>query len=529
MQIGPSTLARGYRWLLSVRVGRRVYRLADSAVAVSSTELGTLQFESGLENIDVKVELALEPGAADEITIPLRLRFPGSLAALWFAGVPLHLSTAELAILPDGGTWETRVVVMDGLLDLEELALQGEVVRATLASEAPEDDLGTILEDSKRITPLTHPLLIDPLQSTASGYGKHYPIPFGRPGMGQPGSPAIRFRDSGANWWHLIAGGPVAASSVTVIDGQDTSTSFSVNDGTDGLSQPYSYVVASSTEAGHAAEGADKLFVTWPEAGAMPDPFDGGIWNKATSLLRWMAQLSRNQYDLGSIVSNADVLDRYKLDGYWNAQGAPAEFIEDELLPILPLSMSPGPGGHFFTLIRKPPLKHECVDHLIEGQNCWRVGRPKIVRARADLSSRVRVEYGHSPVTDAPMSTLTLSAEDALHSDSGAAGRDETVQRSGLFEAFPSGGETVIGSRFVWRDSTAGLIATDAAVRSAVPVVEMDLRVDYDKARIQPGMGVLFTFSAYGISSLPCRVLYWVPTTTGMVLTLEVMRLPFRD
>ena len=529
MQIGPSTLARGYRWLLSVRVGRRVYRLADSAVAVPSTELGELQFNSGLVEVDIRLELAVEPGAADEITIPLRLRFPGSLAALWFAGVPLHLSTAELAILPDGGTWETRVVVMDGLLDLEELALQGEVVRATLASEAPEDDLGTILEDSRRITPFTHPLLLSPIQTTVGGYGRYYPIPFGRPGMGQPGSPALRFRDSGSNWLHLIAGGHVAASSVTIIDGEDTSTTFTVHDATDGLSQPYSYVVASFPEAGSTTEGADKLFVTWPDAGAIPDPFDGGIWNKATSHLRWMAELSRNKYDIGSIASNADVLDRYKLDGYWDAQGTPAEFIEEELLPILPLSMSPGPGGHFFTLIRKPPLAHECVDHLIEGQNCWRVGKPKIVRARADLSSKVRVEYGHSPVTDAPMSTLTLSAEDALHSDSGAAGRDETVQRSGLFEAHPNGGETVIGSNFVWRDSTAGLIATDAAVRSAVPVVEMTLRVAYDKARIQPGMGVLFTFSAYGISRLPCRVLHWTPTTTGMLLTLEVMKLPFRD
>jgi len=530
MLLGRSALAPGYRWLLSLKIGRTVYRIADSAVSVESAEFGPLQYLSGLVSVDVSIELATEPGAAEEMSIPIQLRFPGDLAALWFAGVPIHLATAELAILPSGGSWETRTVVMDGLLDLEELALPGQTVRAQLSPELSEDDLGTILDPERRVGPKTQPLALSPLQTITSCYGRWYPMPFGRPGLGAPGSPAFQLRTSGARYEVMVAGGFVPSTTVDLIDGGNHTGSDTLAQLTDGLGQTYtSFTTNAGGPGDDPTDGGDKIFVAWPEAGAIPDPYDGTLWTKATSHLRWMAERSTIQYDLGSIISAADVLDRYRIDGFWDDQGKPSEFIEDELLPILPLSLAPGPGGHFFTLLRRPPIEHECIDHLTVGQDCWQVGRPKLVKPRSDLSSSVRVEYAYSPVSEGYGSSISLSAEEVLYSQTGSAARDTTTHRSGLFEANPSGGESKISSRFVWRDSTAGLIAADEVVRAAVPVAELTLRVRYDKARIQPGMGVLLTASDYSLSRMPCRVVAWTPTTTGLLLTLELMRLPFRD
>lgn len=530
MQVNGSTFRGDYRWLLVVEIGGTPYRLADSAVSVPSSVLGNMQFEPGIVSVDLSLDASGEAGDTDALSIPMRLRMPVSLAVLWHMGVPIHMASATLYVLPDGGSWSDVVEVLSGSLDIEQLALAGQVIRATLTTADADEDRGTILDPYQVINPASIPLV--PMFDTdviGSSIGQFYPLVFGRPGLGTlPGSPAYMVGKIGGTVYWLVSSGRTGVSSVDVIDSDNNTGTVSLTEQTDAFANPYMRYASVSPNPGNAAEERDGLFVTWGSAGAVPDPYSGGLWTSAASHLRYMAEASTRPYDIGSIKAVENVIGRYALDGYWDAQGSPSAFIEDELLPILPLTMTPGPGGAFFVLVGKPPLSHECVDHLIDGHNCHMIGQPELSRRRADLVDRVEVRFGASPVNDEYAYSITMQPEPGLHSNSGAAAIVTDTYGSPIAHAAGTGGIETVESRYVWRQATAGLIASDIIAARSIPTAQFRVLVSYQQARVMPGQAVALTVSDYSLSRHPSRVVQWTPTVTGIELVLEVMLVPLR-
>jgi len=115
----PSTVAgKTLRWLLTIEWGGLVIRLSDDQVDVERADGTWLQYDGGLQSVDVSEAISLTGDSVGQLSIPLEFFAPPgqSIAERIARGDDFSAARGELARWVEGSTYEERRVVLVGRL-----------------------------------------------------------------------------------------------------------------------------------------------------------------------------------------------------------------------------------------------------------------------------------------------------------------------------------------------------------------------------------------------------------------------------
>lgn len=387
-------------WLLEVEYAGAIWRWSSRPIDVSS-DLGTLTYPGGLSALDVEDSLGIVSESGDERSISLSLLWPSpGVALLIQRGHDLAAALGQLSYLIEGQPWESRVVVIHGMLSQPEYEADNQPVSFTLI-ERPWDDIAQIIPPEYRIDATTWPTC--PVAAT----NQRYPVPmFGaaassRRGPGgaavglSPAYPlALNVGDGGVDKL-IISAYPVAAATVqagTIVDNVYDTASFSVASTTDALGREVYYIDTSASSA--TIRYASAWYVTdWNEGGILGNLEPGRPITTAGEMLYWLASRSSVRVDLPRFASIVGALS-WPVEAYVDGDASPLQFIIDRLLPILPVSLVCGPNGIQPVLWRYDARAGDAVEAIVNNVNAARVGAVSYTAKPSDLIQRIVLDYG---------------------------------------------------------------------------------------------------------------------------------------
>lgn len=386
-------------WLLDLEYAGTVYRWSSRPVEVTA-DTGTLTYPGGLSALDIEDSLGIVSESGDERSVSLSLLWPRpGVAALIQRGHDLAAALGQLSYLLEGQPWESRVVVIHGMLSQPEYEAADQPVAFTLV-ERPWDDLASIVPPELQIDGVTWPT--SPIQA----HNQRYPIPiFGarttpRTGVGGQSvglSPAyaLDLTSSGKEVETLILSAyPVAATAVTIgtlIDNEYDPFTGPVTTFTDGLGRTV-YGIDISTSSATFKKASSWYVLDWNEGGILGNLEGNRPINTAGELLYWLASRSSVRVDLPRFASVVDAL-AWPIEAYIDEQASPLQYMVDRLLPILPVSLVCGPNGIQPVLWRYDARPEDAVETIENNRNAARVGAVTYTAKPSDLIQRIVLDY----------------------------------------------------------------------------------------------------------------------------------------
>ena len=180
MNLYPSQLpGQRVHWLLEIKWGGLVIRLADDQVDVES-ETGTVyQYAPGLDAIEVSEAIELFNDSAGQLSVPLEFVAPpgASITERISLGDDFSAATGELSRWVSGTSYEARRVVLVGRLTDPEYGADGEPI-ATSLDEVLIYDSSLIPSTAQAVTEATWGA--EDLEEPS--LNAPYPIVIGKPG-----------------------------------------------------------------------------------------------------------------------------------------------------------------------------------------------------------------------------------------------------------------------------------------------------------------------------------------------------------
>jgi hypothetical protein len=382
------------------RCAGAIWRWSSRPVEVVG-DAGTFTFPGGLAPIDMEDSLAIVGDAGDERSVSLSVLWPSpGVALLIQRGHDLAAALGQLSLWMEGETYESRMVVIQGLLSQPEYEADNQPVSFSL-TELPMDDLASIVAPEAQIDEVTWPTA--PVIAT----NQRYPAPFfGAADVARrgPGGEAVGLSPAYPLELNVVDGGvdkliisayPVAAATVqagTIVDNKYETASFTVASTTDALGRKVYYIDTSGSA--DTIRYASAWYVTdWNEGGVLANIAGGGRpVTTAGDLMFWLAQRSSVRVDLARFGSVAGYLN-WPIEAYVDEQASPIGWTVERLLPILPVSLASGPNGLQPILWRYDARREDAVEHLVNGENCARVGPVTYSAKPADLVQRIVLNY----------------------------------------------------------------------------------------------------------------------------------------
>ena len=585
MILYPSQLTgRRVYWLLTVEVGGVLMRMASDEVDVVTDDGEVYHYSAGLDDIETTEGIDLFGDSSGQLSVPLEfLPPPGvSVAEMIARGEDLSAGRGELARWVEGTTYEARRVVLVGGLTDPEYGDDGEAVATTL-----EERLA-YTETLTSIAAMATSALTWPGNSVASlseqWIDVPYPIVIGRPGYlaggSITGSPALwvdhRFivPTSPPPYTYggvvVIAGHHVSAERVYLNNDQYTAADarFKVFNLFDGLANPVAVVLwyVSSTSTGDpfnfdgSATYADHYNVD-PDvaaggltlslgAGALLDPtfvssdqlglyviwddeaaFGGGLVRDGVTIrgagdvLAYFLGLTTIAVDWGRLAAATPLLAAYQLDGCITERTDVWTFLQDEILPLLPVSIVSGPLGIYPVVWRWDATASDAVLTLDADTDASisRVGR--VAYDSQDRANRLSLEYQLSYRTGNYQTSLTYGSDADAALDSSVTAHPLCTWSQGRTGRVV---ERSLTSAWVYDDSTAYAILEWQAAAYALPTRTVTYQVpEVEFSHVERGMVAVLTDSGIYASGAVCLVREVTTDGTGyLTLTLHLLDSP---
>ena len=395
--------------LVSITFAGRVFYWASRAITILSDEVGPIQYEGGL-SIDWTDAISLFNDSPPLVALSLELSFPESvnIPELVAKGHDLTRATGEFSLWPyrDGArTFEDRVVIFSGRVVTPTYGAKNEPVSFSLEAN-PFEDTALIPTASEIVNATTWPDH-DPIATD-----RYYPIVFGSPGVyrdaagveltttGSPGLVVVKPSEPDSKV--LIAGHRVAANQVTIwyIDAASNfvSATRDVERTTDALGHEVSLVAIPPA----VVPDGTAFWVTWDRlplpftegvgtGGLVNDHFDG-TRTGAGEVMTYFLRRSTLDIDVGRWRAVEGYLDqRFKLAGFIDEPVKPWDYIKQNILPLLPVSLIATGQGLAPVIWRRDASKAEAVGHLTTGANLSRIG--PVNYERQNIENEIRLTF----------------------------------------------------------------------------------------------------------------------------------------
>lgn len=357
-------------WLLTLDWAGETFRWSSAPVDVPSDD-GDLPFDGGLEPVDLEVSLGTigEVGAA--ASIPVEILFPEDVdvAELISQGHDLSEAVAEISVWSEGSTWEDRVVVIKG------------PVREPVYG-APDGAVSFSIEDGlvadHSLIPSATSVASSanwPSSTLVEAEGLAYPIVIGQPGFlrragstcaAVPALPLVALPTFSGDavveiltTGLLVAGHDVVAGTVIVFDGSG-SYFYGLLSDTDESSN----VVSTAAIDSNLDQYATEFYTGWFYGGGIKKPGTDTFIHDAVDVILWALQQTTVEVDLTAWESVRPLLTSFQFDGYIDERVSPWDWLVDNILPLLPISILPGPMGYYPVVWKLNATAADAVHHL---------------------------------------------------------------------------------------------------------------------------------------------------------------------
>jgi hypothetical protein len=400
-----------------------------------------------------------------------------------------------------------------GTLSLDgERVLVGRAIRPVYGD--PKESLGmvhlTLRESVIDDTSLT-PGPLEKVDSTswpnhdANVRERVYPQPFGAPGDGVgPGSPCYLVDiDPENTQYGLIAGFTVQASSVRIHNAsQEWTDIYSVSHVDDG--RGIRVAVVDFASLANLVDEGDELWTEW----------SGGISRsgRAGDLLATLMSQSAMRVDPGRLDAAIQPLNSLFLAGYYDERVNPMEYIGDNLLPILPLTIARDVDGLFPLVYRHNITASEAAAHIVvEPGICTPISS---VTYEGDPVTEMLLEYQRRADTGDYLRTAIATEDD---NDFAATAR---LRYRG--DAHDGRYSTEMSTDIVYDPATADRIIAMLMERNALRARSTQYEVDkaVHGALVKAGTFVTITDPARSWNRKPAWVTARTDTTLGITITL---------
>jgi hypothetical protein len=391
-------------FLLAVTVAGREFYFSTRPLTVP-TETGSIVYRGGLAAKWTDA-LNLFNYSPTLLAIPLEIIFPVDVAALVARGFNLWRGVGELSLWVEGRTYEERIVLMRGSMVEPTYGALNEPVKFSLEANGFQDT-SLVLDQTQRVIegvtwnppPVAVPQVV-------LSEGVYYPIVFGTPGRYQdaegvaqfaPATPAPVVEVVGPLEIKIvIAGHAVEAANVSIWN-NTKSLGYGPKPITlevDNLGQTVSTVNLDYSIFPY--DPGDELLIIWNQDG-------GGLWNDtrtqartgAGELITYFLRLSTLGIDTGVWRSIASELDQqFKFSGYVNEPCSAWEYIEDNFLPLLPVSVFATGEGISAAFWRRQATAADVVGTVSTGGGVARVG--PITYEKQEILNDIRIDYALS-------------------------------------------------------------------------------------------------------------------------------------
>lgn len=491
--------AEGIIWCLEVTYAGRTFRFSTTPVVLTDADGNDLDFAGGMSMPEVDFAIGTLSGEPDYRSVPIDVVFPVDVAALVENGHVLDQSPCSLFYVLPGKDYTQRRVVVVGKATQPEYGNSIEPVSFSLEGNAYNDS-ASWPPSTQRVGDAT--FASDLFTPSYDGYddddeGALYPVVIGSAGhydkpdgsgvnttSGAPALAVITDQVSGqaSVMALLICAGDVAAEQVYVFNEDGDAYSAYVHSpstipGTtvlsgvlrDGLQQPFSYAVltGSNPDSVNWTTDADALafravakgpfWVGYSREASFGGALkvEGRAIEGAGDVLLYVLRQSSVAADTGRWEAVRRYLNRYKLAGYIDEVVTPWDWIADNLLPILPLSVLDGPDGLFPVLWRVDAVAAEARWSITEGPGVERVSPVEYVRRPDEQAASVTVRFALRAKKDEYRRQVTVAytrEDDASQSINMRAINAEARGGTGAIE---------IETDWVYDEATAWLIAHD--------------------------------------------------------------------
>lgn len=517
-QVHPDDL-RGVRrlWLLVLTVGGQDLYIAEEGMSAPDLEGATVRYRAGLVAPDWtdamelfgsggarEVALTVHPDRAD-FNLPSRVHGDG----VWLAG-----SRAVLRLWCEGT--DVYPVWIDGEVHAPEYGAPSEPLDCTLR-EAPFEDRGLLpWLPSMRVTSSTWPSHAERVRNT------WYPLPIGHAG-GIFGTSSHAFATPAlmvdtAEHRLLVAGTHVSLGTISILD-VTTGTEQqdrALTNRTDGEGNAVATVDLDGVGAIRSASGystANEFHVSWWAPGANVDALqgpNGQAIRGAGDMLAWVLGFSTLRRDLSSIRALAPLLNRYPIDGAIVVQDpiSPWSWIQEHLLPILPVSARVGPRGLTLIPWRSAAVPSDARAELVARCNhpnteAWQIGNAERLSRVTEtdlgaIANHIEVQYQHTPADGRYRERVLLSGDPQNVDNDARVSLHYGCRLSQARLARLDRGDRGVRPKelrtsVLWDDGAATAVAQDQARRYALPQVTVRYAIDDALGYLVPGDVVLLT------------------------------------
>jgi hypothetical protein len=536
--------------LLTVEVGGVLMRMASDEVDVVTDDGEVYHYSAGLDDIETTEGIDLFGDSSGQLSVPLEfLPPPGvSIAEMIARGEDLSAGRGELARWVEGTTYEARRVVLVGGLTDPEYGDDGEAVATTLeerlayvetltgapslavtAATWTQTRIDSLLDDS---VGLTYPIVIGRPGYIASGSITGSPALWVEHDIILPPAPPPYIRGAVV----VIAGHHVSAERVylnndqyTGVDsGSTTSNRFRVVNAFDFSGQAVAVVLwyFSSTQTGdpfafdvshtyvnlidpdpQVSTGGETtslgsvyldptftsseqlpLYVIWDDEATFGGGLvrDGVTIRGAGDVLAYFLGLTTIAVDWGRLAAATPLLAAYQLDGCITERTDVWTFLQDEILPLLPVSIVSGPLGIYPVVWRWDAKASDAVLTLDVDTDASiaRVGR--VAYDSQDRANRLSLEYQLSYRTGNYQTSLTYGSDADAALDSSVTAHPLCTWSQGRTGRVV---ERSLTSAWVYDDSTAYAILEWQAAAYALPTRTVTYQVpEVEFAHVERGM-----------------------------------------
>jgi hypothetical protein len=534
----------------------KTWRLSSEPVDVIDSAGTSHHYYGGLPPQDVGQEVGfLDVGEAQ--TWEGEVILPTNVAQLVERGYPIEGSRVSIHLWRRGDVLERAYRVFDGRVSSATPGAANAPV--TLRAEAVEDVRAVFPDPLDEINDET----IYPGNYRPSDRHKRWPWVFGFPGRdvndgfgvgawvgpvlgdhapATPGyalwlNPSVYIdQDLAALWGHIPP--PASAWFLLVANGQRmiTARTLGVWNATTQFKQ-YQEVFRAFDQRGrpmwvtyHAASivnGTDDFYVSWEDT-SPPTLATGGLTSTrdedraargAGEIMRWALERSGEPVDWRRFGAIRRHLDRFILAGYWDDPCAPWEWVKDNLVPILPLSIYRGPDGITPVFWRWWATADNVPRELEDGRNCA-FGPEVETEGGDDLIGEVKVSYCPEAGRGGYRRVYTAAR------DSIGTRINDLTRRGGYRDAVTRAKD--IETDVVFDHATASLIARWNLAARANARKLYTISGDYRIGDLEPGDTVRLVCPRLGLSNAVghVRAVRWKGTAAAEIKVMTFLGVP---
>lgn len=533
----PAVTGAGLLWLLEVDFAGQTFRFSSEPLDISKDDGSAISYRGGLDDPGYQESLDRFSHSIDQQVISVELDLGVNVAELIQKGQPFGGNSAELScVIIQAGTvqqtYEGRLVVLAGNVSEPQYGFPGEPPGYITCSieGALSEDAGAILPASACVSVDTFPNVASTGQEVHEG--KPYPIVFGAPGAYRTssglskttsGSPAYIVFLNASNDKALtlvIAGHHVNAPSVLVFD-SNTSESFTVTNGVDGLNQPVATIDISGASGIDLTER--EFWIGWNNGSGIKNP-----WSSSDSLtglgdvIRWAMTHSTLPVDHGAFAAASDYLNQFKLDGYITDATASVWEWVSSISESFPVTIRRAVDG-VYPIVHDVRVSPDSGLKLTASPEFQRLSQVQIEGKLENIYNSIRVGYALRAKDGGPKiyAVIGTKASGDPSSFSTTTTR-QSISRYGVrYKSFDH--------PYIYDRSTAQKTIKYLADVEALPSRTVDYRAASSYASVQLGDIITLTDTGLYFTNQACLVTGKMWDVDSWIFTLLIDTIPDRD